>query len=251
MAVLQMRGVTKEFKLGERSVLALDAVDLDVEEREVVALLGPSGSGKTTLLTIAGALQRPTSGTVEVAGERIEKMSERELAAVRRHKVGFIFQSYNLLAALTALENVQYMLELKGYRGKHAHDRALGLLEMLGLGSRANQLPKRLSGGEQQRVAVARAFAAGGEIILADEPTANLDNTRAVELAGLLRALSRDFGTPLLMVTHDARASQVADRLLWLQDGVLRRVSGEEAARLSAPPSLPAAASIDESIGTA
>jgi putative ABC transport system ATP-binding protein len=234
MAVLQLRGVTKDFKLGDRTVRALDNVDLDVEEREVVALLGPSGSGKTTLLTIAGALQRPTSGTVEVAGVRIEKMSERQLAAVRREKVGFIFQSYNLLAALTALENVQYMLELKGYRGKHARDRALGLLEMLGLGHRANQLPKRLSGGEQQRVAVARAFAAGGEIILADEPTANLDNTRAVELAGLLRALSRDFGTPLLMVTHDARASQVADRLLWLEDGTIRPVSNAEAEDLAA-----------------
>jgi putative ABC transport system ATP-binding protein len=126
------------------------------------------------------------------------------------------------------------MLELKGYRGKHARDRALGLLEMLGLGHRANQLPKRLSGGEQQRVAVARAFAAGGEIILADEPTANLDNTRAVELAGLLRALSRDFGTPLLMVTHDARASQVADRLLWLEDGTIRPVSNTEAEDLAA-----------------
>lgn len=235
MSVLRLRGVTKEFSLGDRTVRALDGVDLDLEEREVVALLGPSGSGKTTLLTIAGALQHPTSGTVEIAGERIERMSERGLARVRREKVGFIFQSYNLLAALTALENVQYMLELKGYRGKHARERAMGLLEMLGLGHRANQLPKRLSGGEQQRVAVARAFAAGGDLILADEPTANLDNTRAVELAGLLRALSRDFGTPLLMVTHDARASQVADRLLWLQDGHIRAVDAAEAAVLSAP----------------
>jgi ABC-type lipoprotein export system ATPase subunit len=235
MSVLRLRGVTKEFSLGDRTVRALDGVDLDLEEREVVALLGPSGSGKTTLLTIAGALQRPTSGTVEIAGERIERMSERGLARVRREKVGFIFQSYNLLAALTALENVQYLLELKGYRGKHARERAMGLLEMLGLGHRASQLPKRLSGGEQQRVAVARAFAAGGDLILAAEPTANLDNTRAIELAGLLRALSRDFGTPLLMVTHDARASQVADRLLWLQDGHIRAVDAAEAAVLSAP----------------
>jgi putative ABC transport system ATP-binding protein len=243
MAILQMRSVTKEFEIGDRTVRALDAVDFEVEEREVVALLGPSGSGKTTLLTIAGALQRPTSGTVEIAGERIERMSETELSRVRRAKVGFIFQSYNLLAALTALENVQYMLELKGYRGKHARDRAMGLLDMLGLGHRASQLPKRLSGGEQQRVAVARAFAAGGELILADEPTANLDNTRAVELAGLLRALSRDFGTPLVMVTHDSRASQVADRLLWLQDGRLRSVSGEEAAELASP-AAPGAATV-------
>ena len=120
MSVLKLTNVTKEFKIGDRAVRALDGVDLELGEREVVALLGPSGSGKTTLLTIAGALQRPTSGTVEVAGEEIQAMSERELSRVRRDKIGFIFQSYNLLAALTAQENVQYMLEMKGFRGAHA-----------------------------------------------------------------------------------------------------------------------------------
>ena len=217
MTKLQLTGVTKDFTTGDRSFRALDSIDFTLGEREVVALLGPSGSGKTTLLTIAGALQRPTAGSVEVAGERIEKMSEKELARVRREKIGFIFQSYNLLAALTALENVQYMLELKGFRGRHARERARGILNMLGMGHRADQLPKRLSGGEQQRVAVARAFASGGELILADEPTANLDHDRAIELTKLLRALSRDLAIPILMVTHDFRSAQFADRVLWLE----------------------------------
>ncbi len=232
MSVLRLSRVVKEFKLGDRSVRALDEVDLELGEREVVALLGPSGSGKTTLLTIAGALQRPTSGEVEVAGIAIHSMGERALAKVRRDKVGFIFQSYNLLAALTALENVIYMLELKGYRGQAARQRAMGILDMLGMANRANELPKRLSGGEQQRVAVARAFASGGELILADEPTANLDHQRATDLAGLLRAMSRDMNIPLLMVTHDSRVTRFADRLLWLEDGHLRNVSEDELERL-------------------
>ncbi len=232
MSVLKLTSVTKEYALGERRVRALDAVDFELGEREVVGLLGPSGSGKTTLLTIAGALQRATSGTVEVAGREIQGYSERQLGKLRRNNIGFIFQSYNLLAALSALENVQYMLELKGFRGKHAKERAMGILEMLGMGHRANELPKRLSGGEQQRVAVARAFASGGDLILADEPTANLDHERAIELTKLLRALSRDLAIPVLMVTHDFRSSQFADRLFWLEDGHLKPIAHEDVAKM-------------------
>ena len=232
MSVLKLTKVTKEYALGERKVRALDEVDFELGEREVVGLLGPSGSGKTTLLTISGALQRATSGSIEVAGREIQGFSERELAKLRRNKIGFIFQSYNLLAALTALENVQYMLELKGFRGKHAKERASGILDMLGMGHRANELPKRLSGGEQQRVAVARAFASGGDLILADEPTANLDHERAIELTKLLRALSRDLAIPVLMVTHDFRSSQFADRLLWLEDGHLKPIAHEDVAKM-------------------
>jgi putative ABC transport system ATP-binding protein len=230
MSALKLTAVTKEYALGERRVRALDNIDFELGEREMVGLLGPSGSGKTTLLTIAGALQRPTSGTVEVAGRQVQALSERQLAQVRRKNIGFIFQSYNLLAALTALENVQYMLEVKGFRGQHAKQRAMGILEMLGMGHRANELPKRLSGGEQQRVAVARAFASGGDLILADEPTANLDHERAIELTLLLRALSRDLAIPVLMVTHDFRSSQYADRLLWLEDGQLKAIVHDDIA---------------------
>ncbi len=235
MSILKLVQVTKEFSLGERKVVALQAVDFELGAQEMVALLGPSGSGKTTLLTIAGALQRPTSGTVEIDGTQIEKMNESQLAVVRREKVAFIFQSYNLLAALTALENVQYMLELKGYRGRHARERAKGLLDMLSLGHRANELPKRLSGGEQQRVAVARAFASDAKLILADEPTANLDYERATELVNLLKALSRDLAIPVLMVTHDYRSAGHADRLFWLEGGAMRPVAAEQVARMAPP----------------
>jgi putative ABC transport system ATP-binding protein len=232
MSILKLTAVTKEYALGERRVRALDNIDFELGEREMVGLLGPSGSGKTTLLTISGALQRPTSGTVEVAGREVQSLSERELAQVRRKNIGFIFQSYNLLAALTAAENVQYMLEVKGFRGKHAKERAMGILDMLGMAHRAHELPKRLSGGEQQRVAVARAFASGGDLILADEPTANLDHQRAIELTKLLRALSRDLAIPVLMVTHDFRSSQFADRLLWLEDGHIKPIAHEDVARM-------------------
>ena len=237
MSKLKLTHVTKEYALGERRVRALDEIDFELGDQELVALLGPSGSGKTTLLTIAGALQRATSGTIEVAGREIQGFSERDLTQLRRDHIGFIFQSYNLFAALTALENVQYMVELKGARGKYAKQRAMGILEMLGMGARAHELPKRLSGGEQQRVAVARAFASGGDLILADEPTANLDHVRAIELTELLRALSRDLAIPVLMVTHDFRASQFADRLLWLEEGHLTPIT-HEAFTAMAPTSL-------------
>lgn len=235
MSILKLTNVTKEYAIGDRVVRALDNVNFELDHREVVGLLGPSGSGKTTLLTIAGALQHPTSGVVEVAGVQIQDLPERELAKLRRDKIGFIFQSYNLLAALTAAENVQYMLELKGFRGSHAKERAMGILEMLGMGHRAHELPKRLSGGEQQRVAVARAFASGGDLILADEPTANLDHERAIELTMTLRALSRDLAIPILMVTHDFRSSQHADRLFWLEDGHLRPIDHADVMAMAPP----------------
>jgi putative ABC transport system ATP-binding protein len=221
---LRLSNVTKTFPVAGGSFTALDGVSLEVQSGEVVAILGPSGAGKTTLLTIAGALRRPTSGVVEVAGEEIQGLSQVELARVRREKVGFIFQSFNLFQALTALENVQYVLELHGLRGRHARARAQQVLTMLGMEKRLHQRPKDLSGGEQQRIAVARAFASGGELILADEPTANLDRERSIGLMELLRALSRDLGPPILMVTHDNRVQHLVDRSFWLEGGHLKGV---------------------------
>ncbi len=226
--VLRLEHVTKSFEIGGTTVRALDDVSLEVRSGEVVAIMGPSGSGKTTMLTIAGALQQPTSGTVELNGQPLQNCSQAELSKVRREQIGFIFQSFNLLQALTASENVQYALELRGIKGKAARDRARNLLGMLGLENRLNQLPGRLSGGEQQRVAVARAFANGGSLILADEPTANLDHARSISLMEMLKALSRDLGPPVVMVTHDLRIHQLADRLFWLEGGHLRPVTPEE-----------------------
>ncbi|MGI8926817.1 MAG: ABC transporter ATP-binding protein [Tepidiformaceae bacterium] len=234
MAILVMSQVTKVYGKGSGAVLTLDAIDLELQASEVVAVMGPSGAGKTTLLTIAGALQRPTSGTVEVAGEAIHGLPERELARVRREQVGFVFQSFNLLMALTALENVQYAMELGGQRGGNTRERAKALLGMLGLGHRLDQLPKLLSGGEQQRVCIARAIANNAPLLLADEPTANLDTQRATDLMGLLRALARDQGQGVLLVTHDLRAHHLADRLLWLEDGHLGPITPAEIAARAA-----------------
>jgi ABC-type lipoprotein export system ATPase subunit len=225
MAMLELRDVSKEYRAGERRFKVLDCVDLALDQGEVVAVLGPSGAGKTTLLTIAGALQQPTAGAVELDGVTISGLSEGRRAAIRREQVGFVFQSMNLLQSLTALENVRYALELAGFRGRHAHERARELLAMLDLGHCDTKLPKLLSGGEQQRVAIARAFANRAKVVLADEPTASLDHAHATEVMDLLRALGHDLATPVLMVTHDLRIHSYADRLLWLEGGRLEPVT--------------------------
>ena len=225
--VLQLIGVTKIYGEGAASVRVLDAVDLSVAAGELVAVMGPSGGGKTTLLTIAGALQQPTSGSVEVLGDSLAGLSPGDMAKVRRDKVGFVFQSFNLLQALNARENVQYIIEMDGTRGRDAKERATELLRMVGLAHRMEVLPRLLSGGEQQRVCVARALANRAQVILADEPTASLDRMRAEEIMGLLRALSRDMGCGVLVVTHDARARAFADRVLWLEDGHLGPIAPE------------------------
>ena len=231
MATLELRDVTKEYRAGERRFKVLDHVDLALAQGEVVAVLGPSGAGKTTLLTIAGGLQQPTAGEVVLEGRVISSLPESKRAAVRREQVGFVFQSMNLLQSLTALENVRYALELAGFRGRHAHERARELLAMLDLGHCEAKLPKLLSGGEQQRVAIARAFANRSRVVLADEPTASLDHAHATEVMDLLRALSHDLATPVLMVTHDLRIHSFADRLLWLEGGRLEPLTAAEMAR--------------------
>ncbi len=224
MSLLRLSHVTKSFGGGAGEFRALDNVDFELLPNEVVAVMGPSGSGKTTLLTLAGALQKPTCGVVEVDGQEIQGLSQIELAVVRRRKIGFIFQSFNLLEALTAKENVEYAAKLAGYKGKHCRGRARNLLSMLDLGHRMDELPKRLSGGERQRVAVARALANDGRLILADEPTASLDQQRAIDLLDLLRGLTRDLGRSVLLVTHDMRAHDRADRIFWLEGGALQPI---------------------------
>jgi putative ABC transport system ATP-binding protein len=225
MAILRMSGVTKVFGSGAGETRALDGIDLELGETDVVAVMGPSGSGKTTLLTIAGALQQPTSGIVEIEGTQIQGLAQRKMAAIRRRHVGFVFQSFNLLEALTAQENVQYALELSGYTGVHARERARSLLSLVHLEHRLDELPKHLSGGERQRVAVARALTNDARLILADEPTANLDHASAVELLQNIRGIARELGRAIMVVTHDARAHDVADRTYWLEAGRLQPVA--------------------------
>jgi putative ABC transport system ATP-binding protein len=219
---LQMQKVTKVYGTGEAAVTALDSVDFWAQSGEVVVVMGPSGSGKTTFLTIAGALLRSTGGTVEIAGTDITRLREKDLSAVRRDKVGFIFQSFNLLESLTALENVRLVIADKATAGRVAKNRAHELLTMLGLSHRLKSLPKQLSGGEKQRVAIARALANNPELILADEPTANLDSKRGLEVMRLLRRIAIELDKAVVIVSHDHRMREVAHRVVWLEDGRFR-----------------------------
>ncbi|MBI1885715.1 MAG: ATP-binding cassette domain-containing protein [Chloroflexi bacterium] len=219
-AVLRMDAVTKVYGSGEAAVFALDKVDFEAYPGEVVVVMGPSGAGKTTFLTIAGALLRPTEGRVEIAGTEITSLKENRLPFVRRERVGFIFQNFNLLEALTGLENVRLVMMDPDSRG--SVNRARELLEMFGLGHRLNSLPKNLSGGEKQRVGIARALANNPDLILADEPTANLDSKRGQEVMQLLRQIALELHRTVVIVSHDHRIREVAHRVLWLEDGRFR-----------------------------
>jgi len=223
--ILSLEGVSKVFGSGERAVTALEDVSLEARAGEVVLVMGPSGSGKTTLLTIAGALLRPTLGTVRLCGTNITELDETRLASIRRDKVGFVYQSFNLLEALTALENVRLVASHGTRNGTMPQERAKELLAMLGLGHRLNSLPKHLSDGEKQRVAIARALAKTPALMLADEPTANLDAERGHEVVELLRQKALEMNKSLVIASHDHRIRAVADRVVWLEDGRLRTES--------------------------
>jgi len=220
--VVQARGVTKVFASGAHQVWALKGVDLDVAEGEFVALVGPSGSGKTTLLNLLGALDTPTAGELLVLGRPIATLSKHERATLRLHKLGFVFQAYNLVPVLTAIENVEFVLELQGV-GAARRARAREVLEELGLGELADRRISELSGGQQQRVAVARAVAAQPRLVLADEPTANLDGENAETLMHLMRQLNERHGMTFVFSTHDPRVVAHAVRVVTLVDGKVAR----------------------------
>jgi putative ABC transport system ATP-binding protein len=211
--------VTKTFREGRETVAVLKGVSLHVEAGEVIALEGPSGSGKTTLLSILGCLLGASGGTVVVAGERVDTASQAKLQQVRRKHIGFVFQQFNLFPALTALENVEYALSLKGVRPDDAERQARELMARVGLADRASFLPRDLSGGQKQRVAIARALAASPAVVLADEPTANLDAGVAGQILELFSELARSERRTLLIVTHDPKVRRVADRVVTIEDG--------------------------------
>jgi len=217
--VLEARGLSKVFGSGAAAVRAVDGVDLDVRRGEIVLIMGPSGSGKTTLLTLIGGLLKPTAGSVHVNGCDISGMSASALTRVRRHYVGFIFQSFNLLESLNAEENVEVALNLGGKGGRGAAARAGQLLTELGMAHRLRFKPNDLSGGEKQRVSIARALANDPQLILADEPTANLDSKHGQEVVLLLRDIAKKQGRTVVIVSHDHRIREMADRVLWLEDG--------------------------------
>ncbi|HEY5538854.1 MAG TPA: ABC transporter ATP-binding protein [Thermoplasmata archaeon] len=217
--VLRAMGLTKTYSNGEAEVRAVDNVDVALERGEVTLIMGPSGSGKTTLLFLLGGLIRPTAGRIFVDGVDMTAVSGRALPATRLRNFGFVFQDFNLLANLTARENAQVPMELAGLATSKASHRATELLGGLGLQDRLEFLPEKLSGGEKQRVSIARALANEPRVLLADEPTANLDSKLGRDVADLFRNLARTTGTAVLMVSHDARIVDTADRLLLMEDG--------------------------------
>ena len=233
--VLEARSLAKTYDSGGAKVLALRGVDLAIARGEFVAIMGPSGCGKSTLLNLLAGLDRPTAGQVWLDGERIDQLSETELARLRRRHIGVVFQFFNLMPTLSAVENVELPLLLVGRRRKDARRSANELLSELGIGDRHSAAPVQLSGGPQQRVALARALANTPDIVLGDEPTGNLDSAAAREVLGLLRA-ARDRGQTVLLVTHDARVAAAADRVITLRDGL---VSDETELQAARPVALP------------
>jgi putative ABC transport system ATP-binding protein len=217
-AVLEIEQVVRTYGSGHTQVTALDGVSLAVQPGELVAVMGPSGAGKSTLLHLAGGLDRPSSGTIRVAGTDLGHLSRAGLAALRRRRVGYVFQELNLIAALTAAENVALPRELDGVRGRTARAEALAALELVGVAGLAGKFPEQLSGGEQQRVAIARALVGQRPLLLADEPTGALDTLAGEAILGLLRARC-DAGVAGLLVTHEARYAGYADRVVFLTDG--------------------------------
>ena len=218
-SLVRIRKLTKTFGEGETRVEAVRGLDLDLERGEIVLVMGPSGSGKTTFLSMLGGLLRVTEGEIWIDGTDIAALSERELPPFRARTFGFIFQDFNLLAALCARENVEVALNIAGERASGARQRAEGLLRGLGLDERLEFPIDQLSGGEKQRVAIARAISNRPALVLADEPTANLDSHHGAETMRLLRSLAKEKGTTVVMVSHDERLREVADRVLWLEDG--------------------------------
>jgi putative ABC transport system ATP-binding protein len=218
MSVLEMRGVSKVHGEGASAVRALHEVDLVIDAGSLVAVMGPSGSGKSTLLTIAGALEEPTTGEVRVVGEAVSAMTANDRARLRRRAIGYVFQDFNLLAGLTAVENVAMPLELDGTTVRRARSSAMMALDRLGIADKADRFPDDLSGGERQRVAIARAMVGDRMLLLADEPTGSLDSGNGQEVMRLLRA-SCQAGMAGLVVTHDAQLASWADRVIFLHDG--------------------------------
>jgi putative ABC transport system ATP-binding protein len=225
--VIETRKLSKEYLRDEFHVVALKDVDLEIHSGEFVALMGPSGSGKTTLLHLIAAMDFPTSGEIRVLGEDLRRLSDREMAHWRNENVGFVFQSFNLIPVLTAQENVELPLKLTNLSKQERREHAVTALNLVGLGDRLSHYPRQLSGGQEQRVAIARAIVTDPKLILADEPTGNLDHAAAEEVLDVLVRLNREFAKTIIMVTHDPRAAHHATLTRHLEKGELLRVDGQ------------------------
>lgn len=219
--VIQTRNLTKEYVRDEYHVFALKDADIEIHKGEFVALMGPSGSGKSTLLHLIAAMDKPTDGEITVLGEDLRRLSDRQIARWRNENIGFIFQSFNLIPVLTALENVELPLKLTNLSSKERVEHAATALKLVGLGDRMGNLPRQLSGGQEQRVAIARAIVTDPQLILADEPTGNLDAQSAQDVLNMLSRLNKEFGKTIIMVTHDPHAARFASKVRHLEKGEL------------------------------
>ncbi len=225
--------VTRRYRLGDEEVWALRGVSLDIFEGEYLSIMGPSGSGKSTFFNMIGALDIPTSGTIEFMGEDLFKLPEDRQAWLRCNKIGYIFQTYNLISVMTVLENVALPLVFNGTAQSESQDRAAAVLKIVGLGSRTHHLPSQLSGGQQQRVAIARALVNNPAVILADEPTGNLDSRTGEEIIDFLSKLQREHGVTIITATHDIKMLNISDRIVWIRDGKLERLEKRDAIQIA------------------
>lgn len=224
---IEIDNLRKVYRVGEEKVVALDNVSLNMEKGETTCILGVSGSGKSTLLNMMAGLEKPTRGTIKIYGKNIEKMNERELAKFRQLNVGFIFQSYNLLPALTALENVSLPLTFRGVSKSKRDKMAMNMLEAVGLKNHLKHKPGQMSGGQQQRVGIARAFVSKAKVVFADEPTGNLDSATTREVMELITKISKDNRQNLVIVTHDIGVANYADRIIHLLDGNIEKIENK------------------------
>ncbi len=245
--VLDTRNITKTFQEGREPVPVLRGVSVAVAAGEIVVLAGPSGSGKTTYLSIAGCILTPTSGRVVVAGEEVDIRHPERLADIRKRSIGFVFQQYNLFPALTALENVLYAMKVKGLTGAAARREAEAVLDLVGLGDRKHFLPRDLSGGQKQRVALARALAGSPPLLLADEPTANLDTQIGGQVIELFRQSAKQQHRGVLIVTHDPKVHTIADRVLHIRDGMIQDQEAAAAAAAAAGVVIPSESAVNHS----
>ncbi len=219
--IVETRDLSKAFRVGSQEIMALDSLSLQIAKGEFVGIMGPSGSGKTTLLNLLGCLDQPSSGSIVFEGQDISGLNEREIDDLRLKRMGFIFQTFNLMPTFTALENVAFPMEIAGIPRDERTERARQLLRQLGLIERIHHKPRELSAGENQRVAIARALANNPSVILADEPTGNLDSRTTEEISQLLSELNTEYQVAIILVTHDASVAQAASRRLWMIDGRL------------------------------
>jgi putative ABC transport system ATP-binding protein len=222
--IMFVENVSRRFGSGATEVLAVNNISMTLEPGEVVLIMGPSGSGKTTLLSMLGGLLKPTTGRILIGQDDLTQLDERKLPLVRLERIGFIFQDFNLLSSLSCLDNVALVAQLDGLSRRESRRRAKALLEQLGLGNRLSFLPEKLSGGEKQRVAIARALVNEPDLILADEPTANLDSHHGYETMRLLRHVAKEENRSVIIVSHDQRIKDIADRVLWLDDGEFKNI---------------------------